>query len=143
VADGGQVAEAWGRSEILSLFDPATGLLDRRVHSDEGLYRLELERIFARGWNFMRHDSQIPETGDYFINHIGEHQVICVRGEVGEVNVLLHTRRHRGNASLLRPHAVGVRGRIRLRRPGGGRCDLTRHDRASSWGHKRPGAERG
>jgi len=86
------------KAEILSLFDPETGMLDRRVLADEAIYRLELERIFARGWNFMCHDSQIPETGDYFINYIGEDQVICVRGEAGEVNVLLNTCRHRGNA---------------------------------------------
>ena len=98
MADGSQLAHAWNKAEILSLFDPATGVLDRRVHSDEALYRLELERIFARGWNFMCHDSQIPEPGDYFINYIGEDQVICVRDEDGKVNVLLNTCRHRGNA---------------------------------------------
>ncbi len=88
----------WDRASILGLFDPATGTLDRRVLSDEALYELELERIFARGWNFMCHDSQIPNPGDYFINYIGEDQMICVRGEDGAVNILLNTCRHRGNA---------------------------------------------
>jgi len=90
--------QAWSRANIKTLFDPATGLLDRRVLSDESLYQLELERIFGRGWNFMCHDSQIPETGDYFITYIGEDQVIVVRDETGKVNVLLNTCRHRGNA---------------------------------------------
>jgi len=90
--------EAWDAASIRALFDPATGTLDRRVLSDEALYRLELERIFARGWNFMCHDSQIPNPGDYFINYIGEDQMICVRGDDGAVNVLLNTCRHRGNA---------------------------------------------
>jgi len=98
MADGTQVGHAWDRAEILSLFDPTTGVLDRRVLSDEALYQLELERIFARSWNFMCHDSQIPEPGDYFINYIGEDQVIVVRDEDGGVNVLLNTCRHRGNA---------------------------------------------
>ena len=98
MADGAQAREAWGRAEILSLFDPATGRLDRRVLSDEGLYRLELERIFARGWNFMCHDSQLREPGDYVVSYIGEDQVIVVRDEEGQVNVLLNTCRHRGNA---------------------------------------------
>jgi phenylpropionate dioxygenase-like ring-hydroxylating dioxygenase large terminal subunit len=89
---------AWDRAQIKSLFNPDTGLLDRRVLSDESLYKLELERIFARSWNFMCHESQIPEPGDYFINYIGEDQVICVRDETGKVNVLLNTCRHRGNA---------------------------------------------
>ena len=33
MADGTQVPQAWDRQEILSLFDPASGVLDRRVHS--------------------------------------------------------------------------------------------------------------
>ncbi|HEY2049539.1 MAG TPA: aromatic ring-hydroxylating dioxygenase subunit alpha [Caulobacteraceae bacterium] len=98
MADGTEVLQAWDRQEILSLFDPASGILDRRVHSDEGLYRLELERIFVRGWNFMCHGSQIREPGDYFVTYIGEDQVIVVRDEEGVVNVLLNTCRHRGNA---------------------------------------------
>ena len=98
MADGAQVGRTWDSGSLLSLFDPATGLLDRRVLSDESLYQLELERIFARGWNFMCHESQIPQPGDYFINYIGEDQVIVVRDDEGRVNVLLNTCRHRGNA---------------------------------------------
>jgi phenylpropionate dioxygenase-like ring-hydroxylating dioxygenase large terminal subunit len=93
-----RAAEAWSREQLLALFDPTTGRLDRRMLSDESLYRLELERIFARGWNFMCHDSQIPEPGDYFVSWIGEDQVIVVRDQDREVNVLLNTCRHRGNA---------------------------------------------
>ncbi len=98
MADGSEIVQPLGRGEILSLFDPDTGLLDRRVLSDEALYRLELERIFARGWNFMCHDSQLREVGDYVVGYIGEDQVICVRGEDGDVAGLLNTCRHRGNA---------------------------------------------
>src|ERR1700722_15653117 len=98
MADGAQVGSGWGREELLSLFDAETGVLDRRVLSDQAIYQLELERIFARGWNFMCHDSQIPEPGDYFISYIGEDQVIAVRDEAGGVNVMLNTCRHRGNA---------------------------------------------
>lgn len=98
MADGAQVAQAWDRAEILSLFDPATGRLDRRVLSDESLYRLELERIFARGWNFMCHESQLKAPGEYLVSYIGEDQVIVVRDEDGQVHALLNTCRHRGNA---------------------------------------------
>ena len=80
MADGTQPIEAaWAADAIRALFDPKTGWLDRRVHSDAALYQLELERIFARGWNFMCHESQLPNVGDYFINYIGEDQVIVVR----------------------------------------------------------------
>jgi len=98
VADAQPVVHAWDREAITALFDPDRGHLDRRILSDGTLYKLELERIFARGWNFMCHESQIPNSGDYFINYIGEDQVIAVRDEKGQVNVLLNTCRHRGNA---------------------------------------------
>jgi len=98
MADGTHVAQPWDRTEILSLFDPDTGWLDRRVLSDEALYQLELERIFARGWNFMCHDSQLKDVGDYLVSYIGEDQVIVVRSEDGQINAMLNTCRHRGNA---------------------------------------------
>jgi phenylpropionate dioxygenase-like ring-hydroxylating dioxygenase large terminal subunit len=88
----------WDAEAIRAVFDHEQGLLDRAVFSDEDLYKLEMERIFARAWNFMCHESQIPETGDYFISYIGEDQVIVVRDETGKINVLLNSCRHRGNA---------------------------------------------
>ena len=91
-------ATRWDAESIRALFDHEQGLLDRMVYSDEELYKLEKERIFARAWNFKCHESQIPETGDYFITYIGEDQVIVVRDETGKVNVLLNSCRHRGNA---------------------------------------------
>lgn len=98
MADGTQVFDARNEAEILSLFDPKTGALDRRILSDEGVYRLELERIFARGWNFMCHESQLKNPGDYLVSYIGEDQVIVARDEAGQINAMLNTCRHRGNA---------------------------------------------
>jgi len=98
VAEAARVAPGWDEAALQGLFDPATGSLDRRVLSDEGLYQLELERIFARSWNFMCHESQLKEPGDYLINYIGEDQIIVVRDQGGEIHALLNTCRHRGNA---------------------------------------------
>ncbi len=36
-----------------------------------------MERIYARCWNFMCHESQIPQAGDFFLNFIGEDSVIA------------------------------------------------------------------
>lgn len=86
------------RDAIESYYDAQNGHLDRSIFVDEELYDLEMKQIFARAWNFMVHESQIPEVGDYFINYIGEDQVIVVRDKQGDVQVLLNTCRHRGNA---------------------------------------------
>ncbi len=86
------------RNEMLALVDADKGIVDRRIFADQDIYELELERIFARAWNFMAHDSQIPNPGDFFMNFIGEDRVIVVRDNDGNVQVLVNTCRHRGNA---------------------------------------------
>ena len=87
------------RNEDMRLMvDYEKGTVDRRIFSDQDIYDLELERIFAKAWNFMAHDSQIPNPGDFFLTFIGEDRVICVRDNDGNPQVLVNTCRHRGNA---------------------------------------------
>src|SRR5437762_978579 len=85
-------------SAFLAMVDPEKGTVDCQIFSDEQIYQLELEKIFARAWNFMAHESQVPNAGDFFQTYIGEDRVIVVRDKEGGVQVLLNTCRHRGNA---------------------------------------------
>ena len=48
------------RREMLEMVDIEKGTVDRRIFSAQDIYELELERIFARAWNFMAHDSRSP-----------------------------------------------------------------------------------
>jgi phenylpropionate dioxygenase-like ring-hydroxylating dioxygenase large terminal subunit len=77
--------------------DTENGTVNRRIFSDPDIYQQEMRQIFARSWNFMCHTSQIPDPGSYFLNSIGEDQVIIVRDREGEVNVFLNSCPHRGN----------------------------------------------
>ncbi|MET3826367.1 nitrite reductase/ring-hydroxylating ferredoxin subunit [Sphingomonas sp. PvP055] len=72
--------------------------VDRVIFSGEELYKTEQKKIFARGWNFMCHESQIPKPGDFFLNYIGEESVIATRDRTGKLQVFLNSCRHRGNA---------------------------------------------
>ncbi|NMH97358.1 aromatic ring-hydroxylating oxygenase subunit alpha [Pseudonocardia acidicola] len=81
---------------IGSLARPEEGLIDRRIFSDEGIYQQELERIFARCWLFLCHDSQIPKPGDFFSTNMGEDPVLVVRQKDGSVVAFLNSCRHRG-----------------------------------------------
>jgi phenylpropionate dioxygenase-like ring-hydroxylating dioxygenase large terminal subunit len=78
--------------------DHEKGLVNRRIFFDREIYQLELERIFARSWLFMCHESQIPNPGDFFMSFMGEDRVIVVRDNEGGVQVLVNSCRHRGNA---------------------------------------------
>ena len=81
-----------------SMVDLAKGTVERKIFSDPDTYRMELERIFARAWNFMCHESQIPNPGDFFVNYIGEESVIATRDRTGTLQVFRNSCRHRGNA---------------------------------------------
>lgn len=78
-------------------YDVDNGVLDRRIFSDGEIYAEELQRIFCRGWNFMCHETQLPEPGSFFMNYIGEDEVIVVRDRNGEIQVLINSCPHRGN----------------------------------------------
>jgi nitrite reductase/ring-hydroxylating ferredoxin subunit len=92
-----KLGKGFSREDIDSWYDRDNGLINKNIYVDEDIYEMELERVFARGWNFMCHETQIANVGDYFINYIGEDQVIVVRDNNDNVQVLLNTCRHRGN----------------------------------------------
>src|SRR5579883_1509914 len=84
--------------DMLQTVDMKQGLIDRKIFSDEAIYQLELEQIFARAWLFMAHETQIPNPGDFFMTVMGEDRVLVVRDREGGVQVLVNSCRHRGNA---------------------------------------------
>lgn len=79
------------------LVDFKAGWIDRRIFWDEGIYQLELERIFARCWSFVGHESQFVSPGDFVTTYIGQDAVIVAKDRRGEVNVFLNSCSHRGN----------------------------------------------
>ncbi|HEY8693439.1 MAG TPA: SRPBCC family protein [Chloroflexota bacterium] len=85
----------------IGLVDLQRGFIDNRVFSDEAIYRLELERLFARSWLFVAHETMVPKPGDYISNYMGEDAVMVVRDHGGKVHVLLNKCRHRGNKVCL------------------------------------------
>jgi nitrite reductase/ring-hydroxylating ferredoxin subunit len=87
-----------GGKPFSAYVDVVKGTVDRAIFSDRAVYEAELEQIFARTWNFMCHESQIKKPGDFFLSFIGEESVIATRDKKGQLQVLLNSCRHRGNA---------------------------------------------
>lgn len=79
-----------------NLVDVANGLISREIFVSDEIYQQELERVFARAWLFVGHESLIPNPGDYFVSSMGEESVILTRDHHREVHVFVNTCRHRG-----------------------------------------------
>jgi phenylpropionate dioxygenase-like ring-hydroxylating dioxygenase large terminal subunit len=84
-------------TDTLGLVDAENGLVSRRIFIEPDIYQQELERIFARCWLFLCHESQIPQRGDFFTTYMGEDPVLVVRDTAGQVRAFLNVCRHRGN----------------------------------------------
>jgi len=84
--------------ELDDLVSLERGEVDRRIWSDAEIFDLEMERIFARAWLFLCHETQVPNAGDFFQSVMGRDNVLVVRQKDGTVKALLNTCAHRGNA---------------------------------------------
>jgi len=69
-----------------------------RVFTDPAIFDDEMARIFETGWNFVGHESEVPEPGDYATKFIGRQPVIMSRDSHGKLNLLMNRCRHRGTA---------------------------------------------
>ena len=83
--------------DVKSLVDPEVGLIDRRIFADPEIYALERERIFARCWLYLGHESEVPNPGDFVTAYMGEEPVILWRDLTGRIGAYLNLCRHRGN----------------------------------------------
>ena len=79
------------------LVDTERGLISRRIFIEPAIYEQELERICARCWLFLCHESQVPRPGDFFSTSMSEDPVLVVRDSEGQVGAFLNVCHHRGN----------------------------------------------
>jgi 3-phenylpropionate/trans-cinnamate dioxygenase alpha subunit len=76
--------------------DTEAGLLDPKIYTDDGVYQLELERVFGQAWLFLAAENQLPKRGSFVQTYMGEDPVLVVRQGDGSVRAFLNQCRHRG-----------------------------------------------
>lgn len=81
-------------SEIGDLVQPMR--VHRSVYSDPALFELELERIFARAWCYVGHESQVAQPGSFLRASIARRPLVVVRNDKGGISVLHNRCGHRG-----------------------------------------------
>ena len=80
---------SYSEKEIAALVEP--NRVHRRVYTDPEIFDIEMERIWAKSWIYIGHESQVPEPGNFFTLNYGKVPVVMVRDNDNEVHVL-HNR---------------------------------------------------
>jgi choline monooxygenase len=64
-------------------------------YRDPALWETERRNIFARSWQFLGHESALPEPGAYIADVIAGWPVLAIRGEDGVIRAFHNVCRHR------------------------------------------------
>jgi anthranilate 1,2-dioxygenase large subunit/terephthalate 1,2-dioxygenase oxygenase component alpha subunit len=107
------MTQAVGARAIPDLLQwPAEGItrVPMRVFSDPEIYAWEQDLIF-RGptWNFLGHEVDIPEPGDYVTTRVGDSSIIVVRRADGGINALVNRCVHKGSIICYQPRGKRTR----------------------------------
>jgi phenylpropionate dioxygenase-like ring-hydroxylating dioxygenase large terminal subunit len=70
--------------------------LEQKYFVSAEVFAEEQTRIFAAQWVLVGHQSQIPQSGDYFVREVAGESIIIVRDKGGVVHGFFNVCRHRG-----------------------------------------------
>jgi p-cumate 2,3-dioxygenase alpha subunit len=78
--------------------DAARGIfrVNRRAMTSPEVVQAERDHIFSLGWNYVGHESEIPEPGAFRRRSIAGRPLIFLRDTAGNVRVFFNTCPHRG-----------------------------------------------
>ncbi len=77
--------------------------LPREAYTDPAFLRLELERVFGRGWTHVSAGGEIPEAGDALPLTLGQLPILLVRQRDGTIKAFHNVCRHRGPLLVAEP----------------------------------------
>src|SRR5687768_8502570 len=75
---------------------PESHYLDNRIFFDETIFQEEKKNITERTWQFVCHESEVADRGDFRCTQVGDKPLVVVRGEDGVLRAFHNVCRHRG-----------------------------------------------
>lgn len=70
--------------------------IHKNVYLDPAVFDMEMENLFSNAWIYVGHESQVPNSGDYYATVIGKSPVLMIRHANGSVHVLMNRCAHKG-----------------------------------------------
>ena len=74
---------------------PQTHYIDNRIYTDPGIFEEERDRIFGRVWNFVCHESEVRNPGDFRVVNVAGFPILLSRDEKGVLRAFYNICRHR------------------------------------------------
>lgn len=92
--------------EIDSLDQPLerAETIPSRWYVDPEFHAFDQEALFARTWQYVGHEAQLPNPGDYLRAEVSGEPVVVVRGKDGVVRAFFNVCRHRGGPLVMDDH---------------------------------------
>ncbi len=100
----GALAAPGNRPEAPAAPGPA---LAARYYTDPAVVEAETRHLFARSWQLVCHESDLPGTGARLAAAVAGQEVVVVRTEDGTLAGHLNVCRHRGTRLVTRPEPDG------------------------------------
>lgn len=91
--------------ELIDSYDPNAPLdrawtIPATWYTDERVYDLELESVFARSWQMIARTDQVSEPGQYVTADIAGQPIVIVRGDDGVLRGFFNVCRHHAAAVM-------------------------------------------
>lgn len=81
--------------------DPATSYtLPSEYYLSAEIYELEKQQIFYQTWQYITHESMLPNVGDYITETICDESIFIIRCADGEIHGFYNVCRHRAHQLL-------------------------------------------
>ena len=74
--------------------------LPASYYLDESIYQREKEQIFYKTWQYVAHQSMLPEPGDYFCLSICEENIFVIRSADQQLRAFYNVCKHRAHELL-------------------------------------------